>query len=95
MAPWSLTPSLGATTVTEIPWKWAYVSTTRMTASVSVPESTTRLRFFAEATIMNIASAVAVAPSYMEALVASIPVSSLIMLWYSNMYWSVPCEISG
>ena len=41
------------------------------------------------------ASAVAVVPSYIEALLTSMPVISHIMVWYSKIYWSVPCEISG
>ena len=41
------------------------------------------------------ASAAAVGPSYIEALLMSSPVRAQIMLWYSNMYLSVPCEISA
>ena len=56
--------------------------------------STRRLRLAAfTATIM--ASAVAVAPSYIDALHTSSPVSEAIMLWYSKIYCRVPCEISG
>ena len=36
-----------------------------------------------------------VAPSYIDALDTSRPVNNAIMLWYSNIYWSVPCDISG
>ena len=50
--------------------------------------------FLAWATIIRMASAAAVGPSYMEALLTSIPVRVQIMLWYSNMYLSVPCDIS-
>jgi len=38
---------------------------------------------------------VAVAPSYMEALATSQPVSSAIMLWNSKMAVSVPWATSG
>ena len=41
------------------------------------------------------ASAAAVGPSYIEALLMSSPVSAQIMLWYSKMYLRVPCEISA
>lgn len=41
------------------------------------------------------ASAVAEAPSYIEALLTSMPVSWQISVWYSYIAWSVPCEISG
>ena len=44
---------------------------------------------------MQAASAKAVAPSYMEAFDASMPVSAAIMLWNSKVAWSVPWLISG
>ena len=44
---------------------------------------------------MRMASAVADAPSYMEALLTSIPVSWQTRVWYSNSACSVPWEISG
>ena len=46
----------------------------------NVRETMTLLRFLAWAIDMSMASAAAVAPSYMEALQHSIPVSSHIML---------------
>ena len=54
-----------------------------------------RLRFLALETAIIMASAVAVVPSYIEALLTSMPVNSAIMLWYSKMYCRVPCEISA
>ena len=45
-----------------------------------------RLRFLPAATAIIMASAVAVAPSYIDAFDTSMPVSSDIMLWYSKMY---------
>ena len=39
--------------------------------------------------------AIDVDPSYMEAFATSIPVSWQTSVWNSNMYCSVPCEISG
>ncbi len=44
---------------------------------------------------MRQASARALAPSYMEALEASMAVSSQIMVWYSKMLCSTPWVISG
>ena len=41
------------------------------------------------------ASAVAVAPSYMEALATSMPVMRQIWVWNSKRYCSVPWVISG
>ena len=41
------------------------------------------------------ASAAAEAPSYTEALAASRPVSSQIMVWNSKMDWSTPWLISA
>ena len=55
-----------------------------------VSEMSTRLRFLAAAMHIIIASAVAVEPSYIEALEMSMPVRSAIMVWYSKMYCSVP-----
>jgi len=49
----------------------------------------TRLRLVARMAI-RAASAAALAPSYMEALAQSRPVSLAIMVWYSKMHWSVP-----
>ena len=50
---------------------------------------------YSPSVIAPILSAVAVVPSYIEALVTSIPVSSQIIDWYSKIYCNVPCEISG
>ena len=44
---------------------------------------------------MATASAAAEAPSYTEALAASRPVSSQIMVWNSKMDWSTPWLISA
>ncbi len=44
---------------------------------------------------MAAASAAASAPSYMEALDTSMPVSSQIMVWYSKMDCSTPWLISA
>ena len=55
----------------------------------------TRLRLRAAATVIIMASAVAVAPSYIDAFDTSMPVRRDMMVWYSKIYWSVPCEISG
>ena len=44
---------------------------------------------------MNAASASAVAPSYREALLTSMPVSSQMTVWNSKMDWSVPWLRSG
>ena len=44
---------------------------------------------------MRQASARALAPSYMPALAASMPVSSQVMDWSSNIVWRVPWLISG
>ncbi len=46
-------------------------------------------------TAIMMASAAPVEPSYMLALAISMPVSSQIMVWNSNMAWRVPCAISG
>ena len=55
----------------------------------------TLLRFLALATHMSMASAVAVLPSYIEALEMAMPVRSAIMVWYSKIYCSVPCDTSA
>ena len=60
-----------------------------------VADTSTWFLFLAWATAMKMASTAAVAPSYMEALVQSMPVSSQMWLWYSKIYCKVPCEISG
>ena len=91
----SVTPSRSGTMRSSTPWNFIYVLTTSATRGLSVSLTRTQLRLRADATIMNATSAVAVAPSYIEALVASRPVSSLIIDWYSKIYCSVPCEISG
>ncbi len=44
---------------------------------------------------MSAASAVAVAPSYMEAFDTSMPVRRHTNVCHSKSAWSVPCEISG
>ncbi len=44
---------------------------------------------------ISTASAVAVEPSYMEALATSMPVRCATWVWNSNSIWSVPCETSG
>ena len=44
---------------------------------------------------MKHASAATVVPSYPEAFVTSIPVSSQIAVWYSKIVWSTPWLISG
>ena len=44
---------------------------------------------------MTAASAEAVAPSYIEALATSMPVSIATWVWNSNRYCSVPCATSG
>ena len=59
----------------------------------SLPDFTFQQQRAAEAA--GTASAVAVAPSYIEAFDTSSPVRAHIMLWYSNMYCRVPCDISG
>ena len=56
-----------------------YVAMTRRTCGSGVADTSTRFFLRAEATIMNIDSAAAVAPSYIEALADSMPVSSEIM----------------
>ena len=48
-------------------------------------ETSTLLAFLPAATLIIMASAAAVVPSYIEALLMSMPVSSVIMLWYSKM----------
>ena len=44
---------------------------------------------------MSAASTNAVAPSYIDALETSMPVSAQIIDWYSKIACSVPCETSG
>ena len=44
---------------------------------------------------MRAASAVAWAPSYIEALATSRPVRAQTMVWNSKMVWRVPWLISG
>jgi hypothetical protein len=44
---------------------------------------------------MVTASQVAVAPSYIEALATSMPVSIATWVWNSNRYCRVPCVTSG
>ena len=63
----------------------AYVAITPLTCGKRVFDTRTVFFFLAWATIMRMASAAAVGPSYMEALLTSIPVRVQIMLWYSNM----------
>ncbi len=46
-------------------------------------------------TAIIIASAAPVEPSYIDAFAISIPVSSQIIVWNSNIACSVPCDISG
>ncbi len=46
-------------------------------------------------TVMRTASPRAEAQSYIDELATSMPVSSHIMLWYSNRACSMPWEISG
>ena len=46
-------------------------------------------------TVITMASAAAVAPSYSDALATSMPVSSQIIDWNSKMVCSVPCEASA
>ena len=48
-------------------------------------DTTTLLAFFDCAAAMSTASAVAVVPSYIEALEMASPVRAVIMLWYSKM----------
>ena len=59
---------------------------TRTIMGLRVALSKMRLRFFPAATAIIMASAVAVAPSYIDAFDTSMPVSSAIMLWNSKMY---------
>ena len=68
-----------------MPWKCAYVLTTSRIFLSTVSEIITVSHFFAEATAIITASAVAVVPSYMDAFDMSIPVSSAIIDWYSKM----------
>ena len=68
---------------------------TRNTCCGIVADTNTLLRFLAAAVHIIIASAAAVAPSYIDALQHAMPVSSDIMLWNSKIYCSVPCEISA
>ena len=49
------------------------------------PVTNTLFTFLPAATAIIMASAQAVVPSYIEALLISMPVSSAIMLWYSKM----------
>ena len=60
----------------------------------SVPAATTRLRRVVRMAI-SAASAVADAPSYMEALATSQPVSPQIIVCHSKMACRVPWLISG
>ncbi len=46
-------------------------------------------------TAIMAASAQAVAPSYKDALLTSMPVRPQIMVWYSKIAWRVPWLISG
>ena len=41
------------------------------------------------------ASAIAVLPSYIDALARSVPINCETSVWNSKMACSVPCEISG
>ena len=66
-----------------------------MTCGRSVEESRIRCLRRDAATLIIIASAAAVAPSYMEALAQSIPVREQTMLWNSKIYRKVPWEISA
>ena len=66
-----------------------------ITLGRSVLETRTLVFFFVQEGAIFTASAAAVGPSYMEALLTSRPVREQTMLWYSNMYLSVPWEISA
>ena len=68
-----------------MPWKWAYVRTTAKTLGSTVSDTITFPAFLATAAAIITASAVAVVPSYSDALDMSMPVSSAIIDWYSNM----------
>ena len=60
-----------------------------------VLETSTLVFFFVHVGAIFTASAAAVGPSYIEALLTSRPVSAQIMLWYSKIYLRVPWEISA
>ena len=59
------------------------------------PPDTTALRRRVSRCAISTASAVAVEPSYIEALATSMPVSSATCVWNSNRACSVPWLISG
>ena len=75
----SVMPSCSGMVSTVIPAPAAYVPTTAATAGLIVADMSTRRFLRAEATAMIMASAVAVAPSYIDALLTSSPVSSAII----------------
>ena len=81
----SVVPSLALISSMLNPWKWAYVFTTFSTLGSTVSDTSTVSVFLVAAIVIMAASAVAVEPSYIEALDTSMPVSSAIMLWYSKI----------
>jgi len=70
------------------------VATVARYSGCSAFDSSTRRRRVARTAISTL-SAQAEAPSYMEALAASIPVSWQTNVWYSKIACSVPWLISG
>ncbi len=78
----SVTPSAHGTVFTGRRGPAQYVSTTRRARGDSAPDTTICSRSVVLCAI-SAASASAEPPSYREAFVTSMPVSSQIMVWYS------------
>src|SRR5450759_5565300 len=86
-------PRAGTVTTSSLPAS-AYVRSTSSHSGWTVSATMTRRRFV-ELVARYAASAMAVAPSYTDALLTSMPVSAQIIDWYSKTVCSVPWEISG
>ena len=85
IADMSVAPAASFTVSMLMPWKWAYVLITAVVLGATVSDTSTVPAFFAAALAIIIASAVAVVPSYIEALDMSMPVRRAIIVWYSKM----------
>src|SRR5690606_13443214 len=71
-----------------------YVRNTARVSGCTPRLTTTRSRPVC-LTARSAASAVAVAPSYIDALLTSRPVNSHMTVWYSKVAWRITCETSG